>query len=406
MKLVVSKDSWHYHYWSFLRSLWGWGDLPDQTSLCPYCQTMIWLSVLTTICSPLIILGWTIQKLFRLVYKGMESSGLGQKIIDLMEYLFVGEYLDRAANKMESCPAFVCVVNVFAFVVFCLAIILFVSIILGGVAVLPYALYMAVTGLWMALTYVGWGVVWAFAWIGYALIVAAESVIWFFTNGPMWLAVANFVLWAVIYAGSAIALGFVFGFCFFKFAKSATGKAFWDVITYKFNGFKESRAETAERRKVEKAKKVENKIAIERGEMSPPTGYKVRRFCANYIVAPIATAAYWTGSGLATAMQSAKDFFVSTEVDVKGTASKMLSPTAIMWQFALALKHRACPLVEFVDAGAIKEKAEEAEASEKEASEAEETETPESEIEEETSEETEIPDDSETKDDEAPERDE
>lgn len=55
-RLIISTDSWHYRYYTWLRSLFG-AYSKKATSLCPYCHTILWASLLLVLLSPCIILG-------------------------------------------------------------------------------------------------------------------------------------------------------------------------------------------------------------------------------------------------------------------------------------------------------------------------------------------------------------
>ena len=333
-KLLINKNSWHYRYWSFIRNFWGASNLPDQTSLCPYCQTMIWLSVLTFVTSPLLFTGWLVKKLYRVAYKSFVQKGF-YKLVDFLDNNPLFKTIDEVIDGAESSPAG----NV-------LTIFMGVAIVLMGtiaavivLCLLPFAVYYgviyAVWGAWTGITYAGWAIVWGFAVAGAMMLYAAEKVAWFFTTAWIWETALHWVVRIVTLVVVSVAAVFL---CYGAWI-SPLGQRLWDWIGFKLNGYKEAKAKAYERR-IEEEKKAPPKP-------SQPSWWD-RKVVP--VLKPLLLAA---GHGLQSVGETIHDFFVSTKVEWKGSSAKVLSPMATLWQFLVAVKHGVCPLVEFVEGGEL-----------------------------------------------------
>ena len=64
MMLAITKNNFHYKYYLLLQKLWDIQSIENkQVSLCVYSQFIFWMTILTTVSFPLILIGWFILKL-------------------------------------------------------------------------------------------------------------------------------------------------------------------------------------------------------------------------------------------------------------------------------------------------------------------------------------------------------
>lgn len=353
-QLLISKNAWHYRYWFFIRALWGFGKLPDKTSLCPYCQTMLWLSILTFVFSPLMIAGWLLGKAMRYTYRVLEAAKV-HKVVDVLDKLKIGDGLDRMADNMSRCPAVTALMTLLS-VIIALALVVFVLLMLGiaigaipfMIMAIPEFLWMCLCALGVGLLYAGYGIMIGFGTVGCFLTIAVtktvQGLIWFFTNSVVWwwveTVVASTLITAVV---STVAV-----YLFYRFWSSSFGKGASKWMSYKFNGYKEAHESAVERR-VEKQRVVQKKI--EAGELPSP-GKPLWSYLVKWLMLSlngIFLCIEWVYYGV-------KDFFVSKKVDWEGNAAKVMSPFSMFWTFVVAFKKGICPLVEFVN---LEEKKEE-----------------------------------------------
>ena len=328
-KLLINKDSWHYSYWLWLRTFWGANDLPNQTSLCPYCQTMFWLSVWTFLISPFLAMGWVFKKVTRYSYVQLVEGGV-DGMVNFIDSFWIFRLMDKITSAGEEVIAWNCLANAFAFFTICLAISVVTGMLVSGVLFLPLAIWYIIWGIGIGLLYVGWGVIWILGAVGALLSLAGQGIFWLFHAGWLWERTFTVVGWGFLcLAGAAIIT-----FSVVHILTSPLAMRFWRWTSFKFNGYVEARTKAEWHRK-------ERRWRIEKGELPAP---KPNRF-----------AEMWRGfwrmvcTGIDDAAEKIHDFFTSRKVEWKGNSAKVLSPMAAMWTFLVALKKGVCPLVEFVD---------------------------------------------------------
>jgi hypothetical protein len=349
-KLVIDTNSWHFKYYQRLRRFYGVNTWPSKvTSLCPYCQTMIWGSVLFVATLPLQLLGWVCLKLCRFLYKRCETMGLA-RLVDTVDKTFLPSAMD-CDTEMEQNPWVTSVawgiasgmgiIGIGALVVF-LYILLYNGIMI--VPKIPSALWSAVVGVFWGVLYFGWGVI----WIGWAFTKAAigivsglwwlvlqvvAGVVWLFTTAWLWLAVVHFIGWTLLVVGGS----FLIALTVIQAANSVAFKKLLAFLSMKLNGYHDARKLAASRRYAEA------QAARESGVKPVPR----KKFAETWFGMKLGQVA----CAIAYPFRSAADFVWSYEIDVKGIGLKVMSPCAVAWAFFWAIKHRACPMVTFIDAG-------------------------------------------------------
>lgn len=341
-RLVIRKESWHFRYYLWIRSIWG-AEEPKKTSLCPYCQTIFWASFFALLFSPAIVFGWVILKLFRLTYKGLDVMGL-ENFIDKIDGSPVGKFFEGASEKgMEESPALATIVVALATIV---------SITLLGITLctlgwLGFQFIIHIPDipwfLWGAIKEIGWGIIYIFYGIfciffaiGWCLNIAGWAILWV---GHVLVDVlvdvlASRIFWNWVgFVLTAGALAMVVGFLSFKISQTAFGKMIWDKIIFKLNGYKEAKDKAAQRRKVQE--ETEKTDAA-----TPPAQNAFSKNMSNILLG--------IGDMFENAWGGVRRWY-SDDVNVGSAVTRVLTPVGLTWMWLKALKQGACPIVEFLD---------------------------------------------------------
>ena len=262
-RLVICRDSWHYKYYEFIRSFWGFEPQP-RTSLCPYCQTMIWFSLLAILLSPIFVIGWIILKLFRTTYKVLSKRGYN-KLIDLIDKSFLEEVHNDLTSIKTPIPTIM--IGSFMFFIAVIAAIILFCLLLYGIGhgvwsfifiipKIPAFLVMCLKGTLTGLIYVGFGIWIALASVGYALVTAYTHVVhfmfWLFTNKHLWFNIGYWSLFAI----SIIVITTLISLLIWKLSQTSLGKKVIEIIRFKANGYAAAR-EQAEKRREEETRRQE-----------------------------------------------------------------------------------------------------------------------------------------------------
>ena len=322
---IASKASWFYRYYSWLRQRWGFR-VADRSSLCPVFQSTLWLTILTILISPLCLFGWCSVKGVMILEWVCDNLLGAQWIGEKVSKTWIGKWFSEADTELSDTP--------FPYTA-CIAIIM--GVILSSGLVLVYlvseGLYLGIMGLircffdipwdlWIAIQYVGFLGFCACYGVGCVMqLIADISVstywyaLWLFTNGPLWLSVATFVLkW-----GGALFAAFLVVIAFWRIHEtgichsiSAWCKARIPKLPSPVKLTDEQRAAAAAAQSER-----ENRKAIRKSQPS-----RIKLFF--------------------------KRIF-SSEVGVNGHTENMFTFIGLVWEFVKALKRRACPLIEFMD---------------------------------------------------------
>jgi len=315
-QLVINRNTWHYRYFIFIRNFWGFQKPPMQTSLCPYCQTMIWFSIFAFLLSPAIIAGWLALKFDRIAYKIIYRMGW-EKTIDFIDDSILGQVLEEASEKgIRNAPAPTAIgallgqlafLSFFGLILVVLGTILYECVI--RIPLVPHAV-------WTAMLAFGWAMFQVFSFIGYLMSMVVTGwyeVVAFFHNTALLLCIA---LWAAR-AFLTLLVPVVFMYLIFMFSRTSFARWVWDRIIFKLNGYKEAKDMSAKRREEERSKPEVEK---------PKRPYR-----------PLLITRAWR-RGL---------FYDDDEQN--GIAIRTLTFFGIVGAFIWAIKKRACPLVVFAD---------------------------------------------------------
>lgn len=330
-QLFIDKNSWHFRYFCFIRKFWGLKPV-ERTSLCPYCQTMFWFSLVAFILSPLVVLGWVLLKALRISYKVMDWMGF-ERVIDSIDCNFLGKWLEVSDTSMMDAPGPTTLVTVFI-----------ASLAIGiptGIYVMVMTALVFVRGHWgdvlqefyATCVHIGTAIFYVFYFIGYCLhwtwygIKWLGSLLaWFFTLGSFWKAAAY---WFAVGLGASILACLV---CYFFYALSQTdlGKRMWNFIIFRLNGYGEAR---------KRAKARQEAIRAQREAEAPRGPGRIKR-----------------------SLKWLKTKIFGEEGEFSDKAGKkvgqVLTTFGVFWEWIKGLKRNACPLIEFVEPVGSKPKAE------------------------------------------------
>ena len=336
----VSTTSWHFAYYKWLRGLYGRREVPDQTSLCPYCQTILWGSIFCIVLSPLLVTGWGVMRIGRWMLK-LETR-LDPFFVWLdKKTMFVKIFSDGPENFEDGPLAAGFVYSVIALCIFFVIALAAMIVIFLGYGFWHILDILAWFG-WGFL-YIGWAVFWTFSFVGRIENWLGQGAYWLFTNGPLWAGIAE---WAIFILGWLIGVGItavVLGYGVMIASRTKIISGIWAAIVTKVNGFAAARKERNDRVEAER---------VARLEKEPPW-----------------TCPYCYGENMATRDVchhcdcpqedfSAPAWFVWIGKLVESCIGKVqrigreeihvLGWFSIIIEFIKAAKNRACPLIEFI----------------------------------------------------------
>jgi hypothetical protein len=346
---IISKNSWHYKYWIWIRGIWGLSKPPETASICFYCQTMFWLTIITFLMSPILALSWFSMKGLRLAYKFFETINSTHKLVDAVDSLdWCCGYLDWCGEEIEKKPALVLFLNTCAIILTIVGALMILGALyyLGyGLLYLPMAVYSLIWIVVVGVAYCGWLVIYLCSYIGALEATVGNFLIWLFTNGSFWYIVGYWCLLigAILLVVAAIAWGVVYSV--YKLANSDRGKAIKRFVALYLNGYQEARQQAMDRRAKEKEEKLERRMAIERGEYKESLfekAWNILGWLWSCIVL------FWLGIGwlVTKSYEALENFFVSKKLK---TGETKVSPFAIIVKYLISFKKQICPLIKFVD---------------------------------------------------------
>lgn len=333
-QLYIDRNSWHFRYFLFIRHFWGFKDAPSRTSLCPYCQTMFWFSIAAVVLAPLMVIGWVLLKIGRMAYKMMDAIGF-EKLIDSIDGSPFGKWLDVSDNSMMDSPGPTALITLivtsltlgvpgailFALFTFCLYLYANRGHIPGALA--DFCIHLGVFAFDIFYC-IGYCVHWTWhgiAWLG-------SGLAWFFTYTPFWYSA---FYWMAVFLGMAC-FSFVCCYLVYIISRTKIGLAIWDYIIFRLNGYGEAR----KRAKIRQEARQEV-LRIER-ESLPPKGPGM---CSRFL------------TYLKEKIFGKKGEFAAATGDKAG---QILTTVGVAWEWIKGMKRNACPIIEFVEPVAEKEK--------------------------------------------------
>lgn len=336
-QLALRQDSWHWRYFTFIRRIWGIKTSPFQISLCPYVQTMIWLTVLTFLLSPLIPLGYLALKASRKFFKVLDALEMHPIITFFEEQTPITRKIEYASEHgVKESPALTLIFTAIAF----FSTVIILSSLVGLVVMLAYQvithigdlpdLFAAIGSListifaklYNVILHIGWAFFVIAGVIGFVVDACLRFVHWLFTTGWVWIEILKWIGYIVAGVGISCAAGFGL----WKFFESERGKKFIEKLVMAGNGFEKAREEAKARKssesneqpKISQLAKLNDKVIL---------GLSYGRDCVINLFTHI---------------------FGYTKI-VGSTAYNVVTPVTILWHFAIALKKRSCPLMRVVD---------------------------------------------------------
>lgn len=326
-QLNVDTNSWHFKYFCFIRKLFGIRTKKTvATSLCVYVQTMLWGSAFFVLSLPLQSIGLLFVKLTRFIYKKAVQLNM-TPIVNIIDFT-IGYLLSEADKVPDERSPFIFYTGVGGiFCISCAIIAMLVCLSFIGlgaaIAFLPRVPYLLLQGLMI----LGWAVVWACATLVYGVLsvfsYVGAGVSWLFSASWLWLLLFEISLWCLGFIVVSIAVTMLF----YWLSSTEAFERFLDYMHVKYNGYAEARKQ-ADVARIEAAKLK---------QQEPKTDTWLDRL----------------GDKLRLTLSNFAKFFLSKTYVVGNTSKKILSPMALIWHFGWALKKRACPVIQFVNAEEI-----------------------------------------------------
>lgn len=345
IKFAVSRNSWHYAYYQWIREKYGATTEHEPTSLCPYCQTMLWGSVVAFISLPSMILGMLYLRFARYACKW--ELKFFDNIIDWFEQKtrFM-ELLDEGPSSFDKSPILTGWVFTFLGLVSLIAVAVAIGAVGAVLWVFGYGVFNIGTvleAIGMFFATLGWGAFHVFYGIGFGLTVIWAGLVWLFTNGELWRLIGSWVLyilyWIVGVGVGCVALGIC---CMLLLKVPGVRRVVKGIATF-LNGFPEARQ--ARRNRI-RAKwecpycNYTNNGATDfcyncsRNRPVPPREPTILGTIFGSLFGWIAVPFVWCND---------------TYIKVRDKRLIVLSSSSLFWQFLLSIKKGVCPAVEFFD---------------------------------------------------------
>tara|TARA_Y100000034_G_scaffold130495_1_gene189099 strand:+ start:4539 stop:5663 length:1125 start_codon:yes stop_codon:yes gene_type:complete len=325
-RLVISPHSWHYKYFTAIRGLWGLNDQPTHMSLCPYCQTMFWLSVITVAVAPFFLLGLLAAGIVKVVAWICEVC-FTDHMLQRAEQNFMVRRVTRTLEGVETSPLWTMFAMGIGITVVGVMIASFVMLCVLGVGSLIAVIPQIPGALWWCALQIGYWAFTACGVVGWALHAAWGGIAWFFTNAPLLLLIGK---WTGIIVAALASLAIV---CYLGYlaANSRLGSRY----IQKYYDWLARMRERRERRLATRLERLaqiqqqQEEVVVERNGIRL-TLYNIGMVCL------FIPKAVWR-------------FFFSRRISFSGGVYKILSPFAVLVALGWAIKHRMCPIVEVID---------------------------------------------------------
>lgn len=332
MFLAISTNSFHFKYYKTLHKIWGLDDPSERSGLCSYSQFIFWMSILTLLLSPFILLGWSLLKMSRFFYKVCSWSPWGRKFVDLIDELGFGNFIDTVSEKMVETP--VSTLTKFCFVILLSAIFIsaLLTVIIFGIVFFKNVLITVIA----ILLLVSFAIFHVFFAIGF---ISLKIFLWIVTGlkifGLFMCAYATFFVFLLLIVSVLLCLSFV------AIKLIGSSKTLTDFFGFKINGYQKARQNNSKRREELKKIRQKNRMAYciekdilrekkEKGEIPYTLMEKTRIVIKKFLK--------YLGNK-----------FISKTQTVKGGTFKVVSGLGLIWEMVKSIKHGICPIVEFID---------------------------------------------------------
>ncbi len=344
---VISTDAWHYHFLTWIRSLYG-GCPPNEaySTVCPYVQTLIWGCVACALLFPIMILGWLCGRMSAMVF-AIQGKRF-DRAIGWLENTRWGKFVEQTPRKFKEAPLLygaVMGINYGIAIVAGVAILFALGLILWNLNVaLPYIGNTIMTVGWSVMWFLGESIGAGISWTGYGLA-------WFFTNGAMWLGILKWggIGLAVLSAALTVAMGI--GYLFFKITKSKRGERISAWFTSKWKNYYDARGARLDRlvhRKMEREQARKWKCTY-CSYMSSHT-FKQCESCLTDR----------PGNWLSDKWKKWVDKISGRYIKIKGNGVHVMGFFCLIGEYFVSRKEKYCAKVTFVTPAYLKSQAEEA----------------------------------------------
>ena len=346
--LAINTNSFHYRYYCWVRRMLGLMDEPKTTSLCPYCQTMLWGSIFCVFAAPGIVTGWIFMKLGRILCKF--QNPVTDKVIEILKSQSKWiERLDKGPTDFSESPVITGLLFTFFGItmIICIALVIVsVGTILGLLGYGAWNIMGLAVALFDAVAWILATVFMIFYWFGFVFHGLYSGVVWLFTNGPLWYTIGSWAVWLLAWTAGIGLACLALCVLFIGMSKLSFAQRLGKFLTNKFNGYGEAQEERKLRR-AEAIKKLppwkckfckynsnpsEEKRCVECHESRP----KSMPVWA-YAFAPLLPIGW-----ILAKLLELHDKVRRREIDIIG-------PLGILWTYIVAMKRGVCPIVEFVD---------------------------------------------------------
>jgi len=343
--LAINTDSFHHKYYQALRKLWALDESEQRTNLCTYTQFLFWFSLLTLMAFPIMLGGWLILKIGRLLYKICSLTSLGRSFIDILDRMGIGDEIDRLSDKMVDSPASTLIMTFAGFLLILAFTFLFIAFIFGGILHIKI-IFMYILAAFMILGFAVFNICFAIGWalsnIGVTILSVIKCIALFVAGSAFYLIVGMCL---------AVMLCLLFAIIVKIFAASSTLSGF---ISFRLNGYYKARTENAKRRK-KRAEQYKEEAQKDREEREK---IRLQKSTGEIPYTMLEKIVLMISKILKVAFKGLYGFFVSRTKNVKGGTFKVMGVFGLFIETLKSIKYGICPFVEFISNDDIDDKTE------------------------------------------------
>lgn len=319
MSLGIKKSAWHFKYYTTLKRLWGMDLEQECKSVCPYAHVLFWCSILTLVFSPFILIGWLCLKASRLLYKTLNASNTGAKIIDYVDGHFEGgEKIEDMSEMAKKSPVLATAAIGIVYAVFILMALTILGTLVFGFGWLIWSIPKIPAAIWFLIIHFFNIVFNICAFIGlimhYTGIGLSIAAVWLATH------IGAIGFW-FSYIIAILVVITIIVYILIKVLESKQLQGFRDWLTFKYNGFQEARKIAKKRREVEKTAREPDEGVYKPKKTT--IWSKIWKFLGSFFSEKVKT-------------------LDKREINVLGVF-------AIIWLFLKSIKQGICPMVEFIN---------------------------------------------------------